>query len=296
VAAENDAPVVAASLPVLAYVENQAATAIDAGFTLSDPDLPASLAGGWLEVGITANGVAGEDNLTVLNQGTGAGQIGVTGTTVTYGGVAIGSIDATRDGLAGQPLRVNLDAGASVAAAQALARAVAYGNSSDLPSTASRSVVFTLDDGGNSGSGSRLQASSAVITVTVASVNDAPLGTDGAVSLKQGTALALSATDFGFSDAVEGDAFAGVLVNSIPAGAPWSSRSARAPGRRWRPTTSSPPPTSPRATCASAPVARPRPRPSPSGSATTGARPTAALTRTLRTARWRSPSPRATRP
>ena len=71
--------------------------------------------GGFLQVNITANG-ATQDQLSVLNQGTGPGQIGVSGSTISYGGTAIGTVDATLDGLNGHSLRINLNSNASPAA------------------------------------------------------------------------------------------------------------------------------------------------------------------------------------
>ncbi|WBY03784.1 DUF4347 domain-containing protein [Ramlibacter tataouinensis] len=214
---ENDAPTLTASGGSLAYVENQAATAIDAGLVIADPDLPSNFGGGWLQVAFASGGAA-EDRLTVLHAGSGPGQIGVVGTTITYEGIVIGSIDAALGGVGGQPLRIHLTTGASVAATQALARAIAYSNVSDAPSTGGRTVVFTLDDGGNTGTGGPLQGSSAAVAITVAAVNDAPSGADGALSIKQGTSHVFGASEFGFVDALDGHGFAGILVASLPAG------------------------------------------------------------------------------
>src|SRR5262249_31833302 len=58
VAAVNDAPVVTASAGVLAYVENQPATAIDAGLALGDVDSP-SLVGAT--VALTTGFAEGQD-------------------------------------------------------------------------------------------------------------------------------------------------------------------------------------------------------------------------------------------
>ncbi|MEM1073276.1 MAG: Ig-like domain-containing protein, partial [Pseudomonadota bacterium] len=61
--------------------------------------------------------------LSVDNVGTGTGQIGFDGTTATYQGTAIGTIDATRDGEDGQGLRINLNASATAEGIEALAEA-----------------------------------------------------------------------------------------------------------------------------------------------------------------------------
>src|SRR5262249_45910045 len=88
VAAVNDAPVVTAG-NTLSYTENQAAPAISPAATVTDVD-SADFNGGSLTASFGATGHA-EDQLTIENQGTGAGQIGVSGNSVTFGGVAIGT-------------------------------------------------------------------------------------------------------------------------------------------------------------------------------------------------------------
>lgn len=166
----NDAPTLTGTAQVLSYTENQLPTAIDTQIVVADPDLPANFNGGYLEVQITANGAA-EDNLSVLHQGNGAGQIGVSGSNITFGGVVIGSIDPSATGAANGVLRIALNANATVAATQALARAIAYSNSSDAPSTASRTVTYRLNDGGNRGSGGALTGTRTA-TVNVTAVDD----------------------------------------------------------------------------------------------------------------------------
>ena len=170
ITATNDAPVFGGTAQTLAYTENAVATPIDTAMTITDPDLPSNFNGGWLQAQVTANGAA-EDQLSVLNQGTGAGQIGVSGSNVTYGGATIGTIDATNNGSNGAALRINLNSSATQAAVQALGRVLSYSNSSDAPSTSARTVTFTMNDGGNTGSGGALQATRSA-TVTVAAVDD----------------------------------------------------------------------------------------------------------------------------
>src|SRR5262249_48803084 len=95
VVAVNDPPVVdlngagAGTGAPLSYTENQAATAIAPGAVVTDAD-SADFNGGSLTVSFGATGHA-EDQLTIQNQGTGAGQVGVSGGNVTFGGVTIGT-------------------------------------------------------------------------------------------------------------------------------------------------------------------------------------------------------------
>ncbi|KRA39091.1 hypothetical protein ASD81_11110 [Nocardioides sp. Root614] len=175
VAAVNDPPLVGLEGAVLAYTENAAATPITVTGPLTDPD-SANFAGGTYTADFSVGGQA-EDRLAIRNQGVAAGQIGVSGANVTYGGTTIGTFAGGNPGTT--PLVVTLNASATPTAVQALHRNVTYANASNNPVTASRTVrvVVSDGDGGTSGAGIR--------TITVASVNDAP-----AVSVFEAAALA----------------------------------------------------------------------------------------------------------
>jgi hypothetical protein len=166
----NDAPVLSGAAQVLNYTENAAATPIDTAIVVADPDSPANFNGGYMQAQVTTNGAA-EDQLSVLHQGSAAGQIGVSGSNVTYGGVNIGTIDGTLNGANNAALRINLNSNATVAATQALARVISYRNTSDAPSVAARIVTFTVNDGGNTGTGSAMSGTRTA-TVNVAAVDD----------------------------------------------------------------------------------------------------------------------------
>ena len=56
------------------------------------------------------------------------------------------------------------------------------------------------------------------INIDVEPVNDAPEGSDGGASIDEGGAYVFAASDFGFSDPVEGDNFVGLIIDSLPAG------------------------------------------------------------------------------
>ncbi|RNL63296.1 right-handed parallel beta-helix repeat-containing protein, partial [Nocardioides marmoriginsengisoli] len=165
VAATNSAPVIAAIEGTsLAYTENAAATPITATGTVTDAD-SADFATGTLTVDYTANGAA-EDRLAVRNQGTGAGQIGVSGANVSYAGTTIGTFTG---GTGTTGLVITLNASATPAAAQALVRNITYANVSNTPSTLTRTVRFVLTDGDGGTS------APATRTITVAAVDDAPV-------------------------------------------------------------------------------------------------------------------------
>src|ERR1051325_4513720 len=125
------------------YGIGEAAKGIDGYATLSDSDT-ADYNGGGLTVTITAGGT-GSDRLDVRNVGTGTGQIGVSGSTISYEGVAIGTKSG---GTGATPLSITFNsAAATPAAAQALSRVITYQNVDTNAAPQSRTVSFALADG-----------------------------------------------------------------------------------------------------------------------------------------------------
>lgn len=169
IAPPNSAPVIGnLNGDSTTFTEGGSAVWLDAGSnaTVTDAD-SANFDGGNVTVAITANGTAGEDVLAIRNEGTGAGQISVSGSTVSYGGTAIGTI--TSSGTGGASLVVTLNASANAAAVQALIHNLTYANGNDAaPSTAARTVSITVNDGDGGTS------TAAQVTVNVIGVNDAP--------------------------------------------------------------------------------------------------------------------------
>jgi Calx-beta domain len=146
----NDAPIVTATAGNLSYTENDPATAIDTGLTITDVD-DANLTGAT--VAITANFASDQDVLAFTNQ------LGITGNYNSGTGV------------------LTLTGTTTVANYQTALRSVTYQNTSDNPSTATRTVTFTVNDGTNTVSATR--------DINVTAVNDAPVNT---VPGSQGTA------------------------------------------------------------------------------------------------------------
>ena len=183
----------------VAYTEGGSAVLLDAGgnATVTDSD-SLDFNGGNVTVAITGNRVAGEDLLSVRNQGSGAGQIGVSGSTISYGGTAIGTISG---GSGSSDLVISLNSSATPAAVQALLRNLAYsnGNSSD-PSTATRTLSITVNDGDGGTS------SAANVTVSVTAVNDAP------------TLSATGGTPTYTENGSAVDLFGGVAISSVESG------------------------------------------------------------------------------
>lgn len=119
------------------------ATGIDGSATVTDSDT-LSYNGGTLTAAITTGG-SSNDRLTVRNDGTAAGQIGLAGTTVSYGGTSIGTISSSGTGTT--PLVVNLNAAATPEALQALLRAVTYQNVNLNAASQTKVLTLTLADG-----------------------------------------------------------------------------------------------------------------------------------------------------
>jgi hypothetical protein len=137
--------------------------------TVVDPDL-IDFSGGSLTVTVSAAGVpAGTtalDQVSIRNQGTGLGQIGVAGTNVTFGGSAVGAISSSGPG---QPLVVALNLNASEAAIAALIANLTFDHQGRNPTVLGRTLSISLDDG----KGGALPAPS-LATVTVQTVDDRP--------------------------------------------------------------------------------------------------------------------------
>ncbi|MEA3043358.1 MAG: hypothetical protein QOH47_1196 [Sphingomonadales bacterium] len=173
----NDAPVVdlngvgAGTSAVLNYTENAAVTPIAPAATVTDDSTDYNNA--RLIITIT-NGLNAEDLLSIINQGTGAGQIGYSSGSITYEGVMIATLLPSP--MAPFPVLDIQFGSASVsqAAAQALFHAIGYNNSSDNPTVSpARNVTFQLNDGdGNANGGAFLDTATATINITA--VNDAP--------------------------------------------------------------------------------------------------------------------------
>jgi CSLREA domain-containing protein len=185
----------------LDYVEGDSATPIGPDATVTDED-SAGFDGGNVTVSIVANRVAGEDVLGIRNEGTGAGEIGVQGSNVTYGGATIGTFSAN-DGT----LTVALASSATPAATQALVRNLTYLNTSEAPSTTARTVRVTVNDGDGG-------QDTATVTVNVSGENDPPvldLNGDGA-----GRDYRATFTEDGGAVGIVGDAGAGALTVTDP--------------------------------------------------------------------------------
>ncbi|GJL61425.1 MAG: hypothetical protein NPIRA04_00790 [Nitrospirales bacterium] len=167
VSGQNDtAAVTNLSGDTLAYTEGNGAVVVEQGddAVVTDVD-SANFDTGSLTVAFTAGSDNAEDVLAIRNQGTGAGQIGVSGSNVTYAGTTIGTFTG---GTSGSNLVITFNSNADAIATTALIKNITYENTdTDDPTTGSRSVRFTLNDGDGG-------ATIRTTTVNVSAVNDEP--------------------------------------------------------------------------------------------------------------------------
>ena len=162
VSSSNDAAIIASiEGGDLAYNENDGALAITSSLTLSDAD-DSNLESAVVQ--INANYVNGEDLLSFVDQNGISGSWNAVNGTLTLSGTA------------------------TVAEYQAALRSITYTNSSDDPSTTTRTVAYTVNDGDvNSNTQSRDIAvaanNDATIVVSIEGGDLAYTENDGAVSV-----------------------------------------------------------------------------------------------------------------
>jgi VCBS repeat-containing protein len=182
----NDAPDLTPTTPAaVSYTENASPTPLLATGAVTDVDNPANFAGGGFTVAIASPATGDE---IVLLTGT---PFAVSGSSLLYGGNVIGTIG----GVGTATVSVtNLTSSATPTVVNALSEAFGYESSSHDPSTTDRTVHFTFNDGGNTGSGGALDSNIVSQTVHVAAVNDAPVNTvpTGLLSVATGGTLAIA--------------------------------------------------------------------------------------------------------
>jgi hypothetical protein len=171
VTAVNDPPAIAlGGSGSVNYTINGSPVVLAPAATVTDPDSP-FFTGGKLTVSISSGGKA-TDRLAIQNQGTAAGQIGISGSNVTYGGIVIGAFTG---GSGTTALVITFNSSASQAAVQALVQNVTYASVSPNPSK-SRTVRFVVTDGSGGTSAAVSETINAVATGPAA-VNSADAAT-----------------------------------------------------------------------------------------------------------------------
>ena len=160
---DNEASEVNLPSPPITFFENSPPIIIDPTATVTDID-STDFDGGRLIVDFIAGGTA-NDRLAIHHQGTLPGQIGVSGSDITWGGLTIGTYTG---GVASTPLVITFNANGTVAAAEALVRNITFENLPNDTDTSDRSVRFVLIDGDGG------TADPAVKIISITQVNDAP--------------------------------------------------------------------------------------------------------------------------
>jgi hypothetical protein len=138
-------PILSLPDPATVYGIGSPAIGIDGRATLIDLD-SADLNAGVLSVSLSA-GATADDRLEIRNVGTGVGQVGVSGSNVTFGGTTVGSFTG---GMGAAPLAITFNSSATPEVAQAVLRAVTFRNVGTSLVTSTRTVTVSMTDGDGS--------------------------------------------------------------------------------------------------------------------------------------------------
>ena len=161
----NSPPIVTLPGGGVTWSEGASPTDVAPAGTITDGD-SVNFLNGNLTINITD--ALGGEIISLRNDGNGVGQIGISGATVSYGGVAIGTLSG---GTASTPLVLSFTStNATPAAAEAALRALQFMRSGQLLSATTRTIQVVANDGQD--------ASVAVTTtVTLTPVDDPPQAT-----------------------------------------------------------------------------------------------------------------------
>ncbi|MFP4313054.1 MAG: cadherin-like domain-containing protein [Alphaproteobacteria bacterium] len=151
---------------------------------------------------ISTNGGA-DDQLSIRNEGGGAGQIGFDGTNITYEGTAIGTLSS--NGANGANLTIDLNTNATKAGIDRLIENITYQNNSDNP-VQDRTINFSLDGG---------FLFSENMTVTIVAQNDDPvINTNTGLTADEGSTTTITSAMLGITDPDNTDAEVTLTITS----------------------------------------------------------------------------------
>ncbi|MEZ5658211.1 MAG: hypothetical protein R3E83_06675 [Burkholderiaceae bacterium] len=233
VTAVNDAPTLGISATLPPSLENGATSILDPAATVIDIDSP-DFDGGQLTIAITSNATS-QDQLQIVHEGFGAGQVGISGANVQVGATIVGTHNGTVTGAA--PLIVSFNANADAASVQAVLRRIGHALSGEDPGTLDRTIDFQLSDGdgGISATESRtinISADTDVWVTTTADTIDgdtssmqallADRGADGRISLREAIEAANNTAGaneiyFNIPEALVGGAHTITIASPLPA-------------------------------------------------------------------------------
>ena len=152
----------------MSYTEDDGAVLLEQGTNavIGDVDSP-DLDGGSLTVSFASGNVPAEDVLSIRNQGNRCGQVGVSGSDVTFAGTIVGSFTG---GTGGADLVITFNANSTPLAATQILQNITYENANTsalTTGTRGLNVVVTDGDGGASVTNS--------VSINVSAENDAPV-------------------------------------------------------------------------------------------------------------------------
>ncbi len=197
---------------ILSYTEGDGVVVIDQGTLTSVADVDSSdFNTGVLTVSLATGSTISEDVLAIQNQGTGVGQISISGSNVSYEGNVIGTFTG---GATGNDLVVTFNSvSATPTATAALISAITYENTNtDNPSSVSRTATFLLTDG----DGATSNLSTATINITA--VNDNAIASNLSTSETYTEDTSLNLTDIVISDVDNSTATIVLTLTDITAG------------------------------------------------------------------------------
>ena len=243
----NDAPVVdlngaaTGTSTTVSYTENDALSVIAPSAIVTDID-STDFNGGSLRVAFTQNGT-NADQLSIKADAT----VSMSGNTVSVNGTAIGSVSG---GTNGSDLVVSFNGSATPALVTLLLQHIGYSNSSDAPSTAARTVKFTMIDGDGTALGGQ-DTGFATATINVTAANDRPVANNvvangnedaNSISVKltgsdvDGTVASFKVTG-PLPDASQGTLYAdSAMTNAVVSGTSYAASSANALTLYFKPT------------------------------------------------------------
>lgn len=147
------------------YIENSLPILVAGNAIVSDADHLA--AQGTLVVS-NLDSSTPQDRLSIRSIGSGLGQINITGSTIQMSSAVIGTFTG---GVGGSPLTIRFNANTPISSIQKVAQSISFEVQGDKPNFPSRRLIFRLDDG----DGGTSQSVNSTVTITIVSVNDAPV-------------------------------------------------------------------------------------------------------------------------
>ncbi|MBY0354728.1 MAG: DUF4347 domain-containing protein [Rickettsiales bacterium] len=212
---------------VLSYTANSGAFVLDqGGNAVSDADATNTLIrGGNLTVSFGGTHQA-NDVLTIRNQGTGAGQIGVSGGSFTLAGVTMGTFTG---GTGSSDLVITFNASATVATLDALLKNITYSNNLASPNTTMRAVGFVLQDSANNYSNGvevnvRVDINDAPVLFNTGTMNLTPVAEDATAPAGNTIASIVATSTANGSNAitdVDAGAVEGIAIHALSGAGVW---------------------------------------------------------------------------